>query len=218
MYRNRRLMLVVAAIVVLPVSPACVSKKLFRQNSDQVDSRVRGVENMVEENERRISDLKSETDARVAQLDGRVGDAMKLGEAAMGKANDASMMADKAMKGKLLWSVTLSSDKVKFGFGKAELSDAAKAELSALAGQIKGYGKAVYVEIEGHTDNIGGEAYNVQLGHQRAMAALRYLNESGGIPLHALNAISFGSSKPVADNGTKDGRSQNRRVVVKVLE
>ena len=78
--------------------------------------------------------------------------------------------------------------------------------------------RPVYVEIEGHTDNIGGEAYNMQLGHDRAMTVLRYMNESGGIPLHAMNAISFGSSKPLAGNDTQDGRAQNRRMVIRVLE
>jgi len=45
-----------------------------------------------------------------------------------------------------------------------------------------------------------------------------YLNETGGIPLHAINTISLGESRPVADNSTKEGRASNRRVVIKVLE
>ena len=50
------------------------------------------------------------------------------------------------------------------------------------------------------------------------MAVRDYLNEKGGIPLHAMNTISFGKSRPVADNSTKEGRAENRRVVIKVLE
>ena len=75
----------------------------------------------------------------------------------------------------------------------------------------------MYVEIEGHTDNTGTEQYNLTLGEQRAMAVRNYLFE-GGIPLHAINVISRGEQAPVADNKTADGRAQNRRVVVKVLE
>ena len=46
----------------------------------------------------------------------------------------------------------------------------------------------------------------------------RYMNEKGGIPLHAMNVISYGEDRPVADNSTREGRAQNRRVVVRVLE
>jgi outer membrane protein OmpA-like peptidoglycan-associated protein len=45
-----------------------------------------------------------------------------------------------------------------------------------------------------------------------------YLNQNGGIPLHAMNTIAFGEEKPIADNSSKDGRAQNRRVVIRVLE
>ena len=87
-----------------------------------------------------------------------------------------------------------------------------------LSAKIKDYGKAVYVEIEGHTDNTGSDDYNQTLGLRRAGAVRDYLNQAGGIPLHAMNTISLGESNPVADNSTSDGRAQNRRVVVRVLE
>ena len=78
-------------------------------------------------------------------------------------------------------------------------------------------------ELVGHwafdvTDNAGSTEYNYSLGEKRAMAVRNYLSESGGIPLHAMNTISYGESRPVADNGTQEGRSMNRRVVVRVLE
>ena len=60
--------------------------------------------------------------------------------------------------------------------------------------------------------------YNVTLGEKRALAVRNYLNQQGGIPLHAINTISYGESMPVADNTTPAGRSQNRRVVIRVLE
>jgi outer membrane protein OmpA-like peptidoglycan-associated protein len=76
----------------------------------------------------------------------------------------------------------------------------------------------VYLEIEGHTDSTGSEAYNHTLGLRRADAVRDYLNRSGGIPLHAMSTISLGEGDPVADNSSSTGRSQNRRVVVRVLE
>ncbi len=120
-------------------------------------------------------------------------------------------------KGKLLYETVLSDDKVKFGFDKAELSAEAKAALDAFAAQLKTENKNVYVEVQGHTDNVGGELYNEKLGKQRAEAVEEYLAKQG-IPLFRIESISYGESEPVADNKTREGRAQNRRVVLVVLQ
>ena len=100
----------------------------------------------------------------------------------------------------------LSDDKVKFGFDKAELSDEAKAALDEFAAQLKTENKNVYVEVQGHTDNVGGEIYNEKLGEQRAEAVEEYLAKQG-IPLFRMESISYGESAPVADNKTREGRA-----------
>jgi len=74
-----------------------------------------------------------------------------------------------------------------------------------------------WFEVEGHTDNVGGKTINEKIGMERAEAVKRYLYEQYQIPLHKINVISYGSEKPVASNKTKDGRAQNRRVVIRVL-
>jgi outer membrane protein OmpA-like peptidoglycan-associated protein len=111
----------------------------------------------------------------------------------------------------------LSDDKVKFGFDKAELSAEAKSALDAFADKLKADNKNVYVEVQGHTDNVGSEEYNFQLGEKRAEATRRYLSMKG-VPLNRLSTISYGEAEPVADNSTRDGRNQNRRVVLVVLQ
>jgi outer membrane protein OmpA-like peptidoglycan-associated protein len=58
---------------------------------------------------------------------------------------------------------------------------------------------------------------NERIGLQRAEAVKRYLHEKHQIPLHKMNVISYGEDKPVAPNTTKEGRAQNRRVVIRVL-
>lgn len=161
----------------------------------------------VEANERRIMDLRQETDSRLGAVDGHA-------RAAMSKAEEA----ERAARGKILWAVTLSDDKVKFEHNRAVLTPEALPALDELAATVKQYGKAVYIEIEGHTDNSGPEAYNIALGEMRAMAVRNYLNQQGGLPLHAMSTISMGESDPIADNSTKEGRARNRRVMVKVLE
>jgi outer membrane protein OmpA-like peptidoglycan-associated protein len=200
--------------LILIAAPGCVSSKLFKANVEDTDSRVASVENAVEANAKKIDDLEQATDRRIASVDQKASDAAAVGNQALGKAETA----EKAAQGKLLWTVTLTDDNVKFPFGKAELESDAIAVIDGLVSKIKGYGKALYLEIEGHTDNVGGEQLNMKLSERRADAVRNYLNQNGGIPLHAMNTIAFGESKPVADNSSKDGRAQNRRVVIRVLE
>jgi len=83
--------------------------------------------------------------------------------------------------------------------------------------QLKQDPKNVWIEIEGHTDNVGDKVVNEKIGLERAQAVERYLYEQYQIPLHKMNVISYGEEKPVAPNKTKEGRAQNRRVVIKIL-
>ena len=100
---------------------------------------------------------------------------------------------------------------------KATLPDEAKARLDKMVSDLKADPKGIYIEIEGHTDNRGTPDVNEKIGMERAEAVKRYLYEQHQVPLHKINVISYGEEKPVAPNNTRDGRAQNRRVVVKVL-
>ena len=217
--RDRKVALVCGLLVLaLAASPACVNKKLFRENVEDTDSRVSSAESAIESNERRIDDLRGETDSKIAALDGKTDQAMASANNAMSRATEAAEAADRAARGRLIWEVTLSDERVKFSFAQASVPEEARAILDDLANKIKSHGKAVYVEIEGHTDNTGSEDYNFDLGANRADAVRDYLNREGGVPLHAMNTISYGEGQPVADNSSSNGRAQNRRVVVRVLE
>ena len=76
----------------------------------------------------------------------------------------------------------------------------------------------VFIEIQGHTDSIGSEKYNLRLGEARAESVRRYLNSQHGLPLHRLSVISYGESAPLTDNETREDRAQNRRVALVVLK
>jgi len=218
MRRSTTAFLIPLLAVALVASTGCVSKKLFRKNVEDTDARMGSAESGIEANERRIGDLKTETDSKIAALETQTEKAVEVGSTALSRADEAAAVAERAEKGRLLWTVTLSDDRVKFSFNQAKLPEEARNILDDLVSRIKGYGKAVYVEIEGHTDNTGSDVYNIALGEKRAMAVRNYLSTEGGIPLHAINTISYGESNPIADNGTSDGRSKNRRVVIRVLE
>ena len=118
---------------------------------------------------------------------------------------------------RLIYEVTLSEDEGDFTFGDATLPSEAKARLDQMVTQLKADPKGVFIEVEGHTDNVGEAAYNQQLGLERAETVKRYLYAQHQVPLHKINVISYGEDKPVAPNTTRTGRAQNRRVVVRIL-
>ena len=129
----------------------------------------------------------------------------------------AATNAALAASRKLVFEVTLNEEQGNFKSGKTDLPDEAKARLDEVVGQLKADTKNVFIEIEGHTDNVGAPELNQRLGLERAEAVKRYLYEQHQVPLHKMNVISYGEEKPVAPNNNRDGRAQNRRVVVKVL-
>jgi len=83
---------------------------------------------------------------------------------------------------------------------------------------VKGLNDQYFVEIQGHTDDTGSSRYNEDLGQRRADSVRRYLSRQFALPLNRMSTISYGDTLPVASNKTKAGRSQNRRVVLVVLE
>lgn len=101
-------------------------------------------------------------------------------------------------------------DYVTFADDKADIDDESKAKLDALAALLAAEPKTRAV-IEGRTDNRGKEAYNIVLGSQRAEGVRQYLI-SKGVDAGRLSTLSMGEFKPVASNGTDDGRKQNRSV------
>jgi outer membrane protein OmpA-like peptidoglycan-associated protein len=105
---------------------------------------------------------------------------------------------------------------VKFPVKAAALSPEAQARLAELATRLKTENQNVYLEIQGHTDARGSDQLNDKLGQDRAEAVRRYLNQQG-IALNRMSTISYGKSTPVAPNDTPEGRAQNRRVVIIVL-
>jgi outer membrane protein OmpA-like peptidoglycan-associated protein len=219
---------VAVPIVVLAIggSTACATKKFVRTSvgevNEKVDSQGRSIEETQErtrKNEGRIT----EVDAKAAAADSKAQAANAAAEAARSAATAVGTEAnakfdsiDKASK-RLVFEVVLSEDQGNFKFGKTALPDEAKQRIDEMVAQLKQDPKNIYLEIEGHTDNVGEKLVNEKIGLDRAEAVKRYLYEQYQIPLHKISVISYGEEKPVAPNKTKTGRAQNRRVVIKVL-
>jgi peptidoglycan-associated lipoprotein len=227
-----RKLFMVATLAVFAIggTTACASKKFVRTNVGQVNEKVDSLGRTVEEtqertrqNEGRISDVDQRAQAGIAKASQAAEAAnsnannVRTEAAAATKAVDTKVDAiDKANK-RLVFEVVLSEDSGNFKFGGIDLPQEAKAKLDEMIEKLKADPKGAFFEIEGHTDNVGDAKVNERIGLERAEAVKKYLYEQHQIPLHKMNVISYGEDKPVAPNKTKEGRSQNRRVVVKVL-
>ena len=99
---------------------------------------------------------------------------------------------------------------VLFDTGKADLKPGAREKLARLSGVLLSH-PGLHVEVEGHTDSVGGDSYNQQLSESRAGSVRDYLVREGIAP-NTVGTAGFGESKPVASNGTAAGKQQNRRV------
>ena len=210
------------AALVLGGSTACATKKFVRTSVGEVNDKADSIGKAVEETQERTR----QNEGRIAAVDQKADQAAQSAQQANNAAGEARNAADvaaskadavdKASK-RLVYEVVLSEDQGNFKFGKTALPDEAKAKLDDMIAQLKADPKGAYFEIEGYTDSVGDKKMNERIGVERAEAVKRYLYEQHQVPLHKMNAISYGEEKPIAPNTTKAGRAQNRRVVIKVL-
>jgi peptidoglycan-associated lipoprotein len=198
-----KLCIVALSLAALVGTTGCATKKYVKQETGAVNTRVDDVQGQVEE-----------TQTRLNTHDRQIGDVSKTAQDALRRAQEAGKLAE----GKFLYETVLTDDKVKFAVDTADLSPEGQSAIDQFAEQLKSENKNVYIEIQGHTDSTGSEKYNEELGLLRAEAVRRYLNQKHGFPLHRINVISYGETAGVADNNTREGRSQNRRVALVVLQ
>jgi peptidoglycan-associated lipoprotein len=169
---------------------------------DYVDKHVAAVQGQVGG----LQGQQQSEDAHLAQLDQTTRDALERAEA-----------AGKLAEGKFVYSMVMSDDSAHFPVNRAELSTDETAKLTDFATRLKTENKNVYLEIQGYTDSTGGPDWNMRLGNDRAEAVRRFLSKQG-VALNRMSTISYGQDDPVAPNSTREGRAQNRRVVVVVLD
>jgi peptidoglycan-associated lipoprotein len=201
---------------------ACATKKMVRQRVGEVNDKVDTLSKSVEENQQRTR----ANEGRIGEVDQKAQAADQRAQAAGARADEAYTAADKVnaradaiekASKRLVYEVVLSEDKGGFKFGQTKMPEDMQSQIDQLVAQLKANPNGGYIEIEGHTDNVGPKDVNYKLGLERAEAVKRYLYENQQIPLHKINVISYGEEKPIAPNKTKAGRAQNRRVVIKVL-
>jgi outer membrane protein OmpA-like peptidoglycan-associated protein len=210
--KNRQLVFFAGLVVfiALVIGPACATKKFVQGESAALDQKIADVSSEVEASQKRIKehdDQLATIGSLITQHDGQF-------KAVDGKIEEVKTL----IRGNLVLTATLKNSDAKFNFDSAELSPEAKGILDGFVQKLIEQNKGVFIEIQGHTDITGTDAVNMTLGQKRAEAVMIYLYKQHRIPLHRMSVVSLGSSVPVADNTSRDGRSQNRRVEILVYE
>ena len=189
----------------------CATKSYVQDQIDKgADSKVSELRKQVEANQAEIIDLKRSNE----ELNARLGTISETAQEALSRAESAGKLTG----GKLLYEATLADESVHFAYNRRDLSLLATEALDAFALRLKEENKNIYIEIQGHTDSLGSEGFNLKLGAARATVVMRYLHERHNIPLHRMSIFSYGESRPIADNKTPDNQAKNRRVILMVLE
>jgi outer membrane protein OmpA-like peptidoglycan-associated protein len=204
---------VLTAVVALLAS-GCATKKYVSSQVGEINQKVEAVSLNLEKTQQAIG----RNEARIDEVDHLaqegLRDAKSTASSALTRADEAERMA----KGKLLYSVTLSNDKVTFPANRAKLSPEAMRLVDDTVAPIVADNRGVFLEIEGHADARGSARHNLELAEDRALAVRDYLHDHHQIALNRMEVISYGETKPLTDNRTASNRALNRRVVINVLE
>jgi OOP family OmpA-OmpF porin len=187
-----------------------------------IDTQVTPVENRMGQDEARLT----EAEQNAQRLSGQVDELAQVANLAKGGAAEAQKTADAAIAGVNQTNDRISSldnyeekasKTVNFKVGSAVLSADAKAMLDEVAVQAKTE-QGFLIEVRGFASSDGSASLNDRLSERRADAVVHYLAKDQEIPLRRIVLpFGYGDSQPVADNSTRDGRKENRRVEVKIL-
>ncbi len=213
---------VLAVALITLTGGACATKKHVR---NRINERVTPLENRAGELE--------ETSRRNTQDIGRLGrdieDVRLRTDRAQQQADRAASAAEQAnvrvagveqsvtdLRNNLDRYTVQKVATILFQVGKSELTPEAQAALDEIASQIRDR-NGFLLEIQGFASADGATDYNDRLSQARSESVRRYMAERHNIPLFRMSILGFGESRPVADNESRDGRVQNRRVEVRLL-
>lgn len=237
--------LLAGAVALSLMGTGCATKKYVAKTIAPVEQRVSGTESKNTEQDKtlatqatEIQDLDkdlSRTKEKLTDTDNKAVQAGQAAKAADQKADGAQQAANGAQQaannaksfaetgldrlGKTIDGINkfqmAKSETVLFGVNKDSLSPDSKTQLEAFAKQAGSLDRYV-IEVQGFTDKTGPATYNDMLSQRRAEAVARYLTNEFKIPVRNITMLGEGYAQPVADDKTRDGRKQNRRVEVKL--
>jgi outer membrane protein OmpA-like peptidoglycan-associated protein len=204
----------------------CATKNYVRNQTAPLVEKTGELETRTAANNQQIHDVDDRAQSGVKQAQGAADTAGQNAQNANKSAGDAETVANTAVhRADSLESVVKGLDDYKpaadvsvtFGFDKAVLTKADREQLDTFAAQLAS-AKGYILEVTGGTDSTGPVQYNYELSQRRADAVVEYLASKYGVPAHRFYLIGIGKDKSVAPNTTAEGRKQNRRVQVRLLE
>ena len=193
---------------------AALESQLKQQLSDQLATQLAQAEKRITtENqihtETRIKEVDAGLNSRMDQLEKRMAEVARMAEEALA----ALGLGPRKIYGKVVHSATLTDDKTMYPINSPELGSKDMAKLDAVAEYVKKLDVNYHIGIHGHTDGLGSDDYNYELGKARADVVKNYLHEKKGIPLLRMSVISHGATDVSAYR-----QGSNRRIVVEVLQ
>ncbi len=207
--------LTAAGVMLLALLAAsCLATRNFvRNHQAPLETRVGAVEQASNQNAQDIKALSEKTQGVQAAkaADERAVAANETAEKGLAAANQAHSMINNLQNFQAAHHTAVT-----FAVDKSQLTKANKQALDGVAEAV-GPLKLYLIQVVGHTDSTGTNAYNPRLSQRRADAVVRYLTQKHNIPVAVVHQIGYGEDVPVASNKTKEGRSENRRVEVTVL-
>jgi outer membrane protein OmpA-like peptidoglycan-associated protein len=204
----------------------CATKNYVRNETAPLIEHTNQIGEKTAANNRNLHDVDDRAQAGIKQAQGTADTATRNAQDAGKAAGDAQMAADNVVhRADTLESVVKGLDNyhpvanvaVTFGFDKSVLTADDRKQLDNFAGQLAS-AKSFILEVTGGTDSTGPAQYNYELSQRRADAVVQYLASKYEVPAHRFYLIGIGKDKEVAPNTTAEGRKQNRRVEIRLLE
>jgi outer membrane protein OmpA-like peptidoglycan-associated protein len=230
--------------ILVGVSSGCVATRKFTRNevdtratelSTQLGGRIDETNQKVEENTNQIGahtgqiselgEVTRDHTTKITTLDGEIDQVDQKTEQAMTTGQGAQRTADGAVQqvsalgtkfdNRNNYSV-MSEEKILFGFDSATIEQSFHPVLDQIASQLKENADTILV-MEGRTDAVGENDYNIRLGERRLEAVIRYLVVNQQVPMHKVHQMSFGEDSPLNEGKTREERAENRAVVLRVM-
>ncbi|MBI4445176.1 MAG: OmpA family protein [Acidobacteria bacterium] len=226
-----RCLLATAAIFILFTS-ACATKKFVRKEVQTVRSEMETATGELSQKTEQISEEVDSTRSDVRQMGTTVeelsqahrdtsrelaglSESTKRVEGIATRASADVGTLNEAFLNRNRYEI-IAETQVNFALGSSRLQQGALEVLDEIAGMLLENSDAI-LTLEGRTDSSGSDQYNIVLGDLRAESVIRYLVVEKGIPMFRISKVSFGEARPIASNTSREGRKQNRSVVMKVF-
>lgn len=203
------------------LTSGCATKGFVRQRTDQLENKV----GQLSEEDRKHAERMDQTQKDLEDAERDLSATKERVTTVEGHTSEALSRTDRNTRGldelrqriANLDDYTLTGEtSVLFGFDKDTLTPEARAELDRLAATTP-EGKRFFIAVEGFTDPVGSETYNLDLSRRRADNVVRYMVMQHNVPVYRIHVIGLGEQKLVDEATTREARAKNRRVEVRIF-